>query len=287
MDALTFLLRNVEVRGHIFFNGEFCGSYAVDTSGSGRPHFHVVAKGECWLQREGEVWPRPLRAGDLVFFPRDAKHQLIPTPSDRDAFAGDGYVSLICGHYDLCSRRINPVFDALPDAVVLHAEDRPEDGWLDTLLRFMRYEALSDSQGAALVIDQLADVLLVYILRAVIADQQVSNGVLRAFADPAITRALSAMLEHPEKAWSVSSLAEVAAMSRTAFAQRFHQLLDATPLAYLSHYRMDVAKTLLRQGELSMDQVAEQVGYASTPAFAKAFKKLTGTSPGRLRREKD
>lgn len=284
MDALTLLLRNVEVRGHIFFSGDYCGDYAIDTSGNGHAHFHVVAKGECWLRLGYDVQPRPLRAGDLVVFPRDAGHQLIPHPPNRLPQIGDGFVSLICGHYEFCSKRMNPVFDALPDFVVLHAEDRPEDGWLDTLLRFMRYEAQTDSPGAGMVIDQLADVLLVYILRALIADKRLNIGLLRAFSDPAITRALSAMLEHPEKPWSVSSLAGVAAISRTAFSQRFHELLGMTPAAYLANYRMDVASGWLRQGELSMDQVAEQVGYASTAAFAKAFKKLTGQSPGKLRR---
>ena len=285
MDALSSLLHNVEVHGHIFFSGEYCGDFAIDTSGNGLAHFHVVAKGQCWLKVGDELLPRPLQTGDLVVLPHDARHQLIPFPPGQSSPPVEGYVSLICGHYEFCSQRMNPVLDALPEFIVIRAEDRPEDDWLDTLLRFMRHEAQCDALGVNLVLDRLSEVLLVFILRALITDQHTDAGFLKAFADPAVTRALYAIHEHPEASWSVSSLASIAALSRTAFAQRFHERVGMTPAAYLANYRMDKASALLRQGSLSMDAIAEQVGYSSTAAFAKAFKKLTGSSPGKMRRK--
>jgi AraC-like DNA-binding protein len=58
-----------------------------------------------------------------------------------------------------------------------------------------------------------------------------------------------------------------------------------TPLAYLTRYRMDLALNWLIQGDLSTDDIAERCGYTSSAAFAKAFKKETGRTPGMVRRE--
>jgi transcriptional regulator GlxA family with amidase domain len=101
--------------------------------------------------------------------------------------------------------------------------------------------------------------------------------------DPALARALAAMHEHPEWAWSVDSLAATAALSRTAFANRFRELAGLTPGAYLARLRMDLAREWLQAGVLSMDEIAARSGYASTAAFAKAFKQVTGVPPGQVR----
>jgi AraC-like DNA-binding protein len=83
----------------------------------------------------------------------------------------------------------------------------------------------------------------------------------------------------------VESLASAAGMSRTAFAVRFKQLVGLPPLDYLSGWRMTVARNALRKGDESMVDIAERIGYQSDTAFSAAFKRATGTSPGRFRRE--
>ena len=92
------------------------------------------------------------------------------------------------------------------------------------------------------------------------------------------------MHEHPERPWSVDSLAATAALSRTAFTNRFRELVGMTPAAYLTRLRMDQARVWLRAGLLSMDEIAVRSGYAGAAAFAKAFSKTTGQTPGQLRR---
>ena len=134
-----------------------------------------------------------------------------------------------------------------------------------------------------MVIDRLSDVLFLFILRALINRQDQSADFLRAFADPAIARALGAIHERPGDPWSLEQLAEVAALSRTAFVNRFRELVGITPAAYLAQYRMDQASSWLRQSTMTMDEIAERCGYGSTAAFAKAYKKVTGVAPGAVR----
>ena len=284
MDALSSLLQNLQPRGHIFFTGEYCGNFSIDTSGAGRANFHVIARGQCWLSMDDRLDPRPLQAGDLIMLPHDAPHALLPSaqgaqPND----SSEGFVSLICGYFEFDSNRANPVLASLPEVIVLRAEEHPEDGWLDLLLQFMKHETQREAPGMNMVIDRLSDVLFLFILRALINRQDQSADFLRAFADPAIARALGAIHERPGDPWSLEQLAEVAALSRTAFGNRFRELVGITPAAYLAQYRMDQASSWLRQSTMTMDEIAERCGYGSTAAFAKAYKKVTGVAPGAVR----
>jgi AraC-like DNA-binding protein len=286
MDALSSLLQLIRPRGHIFFSGEYCGDFAVDLSGDGRAKFHVIAGGQCWLNAEGFEEQGALRAGDFVMFPHDASLALLPHPPGHSGTEGEeGFVSLICGYYEFFSRRVNPVLAALPDVVVVREKDRLKHSHIGQLLSIMRHEAASEAAGANMAIDLLSEVLFMFVLRTLADDPARSPTFLRAFADPVTARALGVMHEHPHKPWTVASLAETAAVSRTAFSKRFHELVGITPLAYLTRYRMDLAAEWLRQGELSMEEIAERCGYNSVAAFAKAFKKETGSTPGMIRRE--
>jgi AraC-like DNA-binding protein len=73
-------------------------------------------------------------------------------------------------------------------------------------------------------------------------------------------------------------------MSRSVFCARFLRLLGLPPMQYLARWRMEAAAGLLRGGRAPVASVALEVGYESEAAFARAFKRETGTSPARWRR---
>jgi AraC-like DNA-binding protein len=81
------------------------------------------------------------------------------------------------------------------------------------------------------------------------------------------------------KPWTVESLAGSAGMSRSAFALRFKELLDQTPLDYVTEWRMQKAIQLLQKGDKKLDDIAQSVGYESNAAFSKAFKRVVGVPP--------
>ncbi len=286
MDPLSLLLQKLSVKGHIFFNGDFCGDFSVDTSGDGFAHFHVISAGHCWLKVGERLIEEPLQTGDLVLLPHDANHLLLPFhPDDKPEKPDLGFVTLICGHYEFSSKRANPILAALPDYILVRARENAGDDWLEVLLNFLRHESKSDLPGMNMVMDHLSEVLFTYILRSFMNSADKDRLFLKAFTDPAITKALNLMHDAPEKNWTVESLSSQVGLSRTAFANKFNQLVGIAPAAYLVLYRMDLATELLAQGELSMDQIAEMCGYQSTAAFAKAYKKSTGVSPGKIRKK--
>jgi AraC-like DNA-binding protein len=84
----------------------------------------------------------------------------------------------------------------------------------------------------------------------------------------------------PQDPWTVASLADTAAMSRSAFSARFTALVGEPPLRYLSRFRLARAATLLGTGRAKIKQAAARVGYESEASFSKAFKRVYGLAPG-------
>jgi AraC-like DNA-binding protein len=125
---------------------------------------------------------------------------------------------------------------------------------------------------------------LVYLLRSVCGGPECTLPWLSALEDPRLARAIDRILARPEASHSVESLAMAASMSRSAFAEAFAAAFGRTPMALVHHVRMQRAFQLLaRERSLSIDQVAERVGYASRSQFSRAFKRHHGTSPAACR----
>ena len=142
-----------------------------------------------------------------------------------------------------------------------------------------------------LLMSDRTDVLFVKTVRASLLKMSAANGTggpqswLRGLTDPRIARALAEIHRAPDQAWTLAELASGAAMSRTAFAQRFRALVGKTPVSYLATWRMQKAAYFLEMGTMSISEIAPRVGYASELAFAKAFRRLIGIPPGAYARQ--
>lgn len=81
-------------------------------------------------------------------------------------------------------------------------------------------------------------------------------------------------------------LADEVGMSRTVFAERFRRIVGASPLGYLTRWRMLLAAERLQHSTDSVAVIAASVGYESESAFSAAFKRTMGTSPREHARDK-
>lgn len=138
--------------------------------------------------------------------------------------------------------------------------------------------------GADLIVPQLVDTLLVFVVRRWLEQQPLEGaGWLGALRDPQIGRALALIHEAPGHRWTVEALALEAAMSRATFARRFATLVGESPHAYVTRWRMSLAAKLLRTTSSSAEEIATQVGYESPTAFSGAFRRHLFVSPGHYR----
>ncbi|MBK0401105.1 helix-turn-helix transcriptional regulator [Limibaculum sp. M0105] len=174
----------------------------------------------------------------------------------------------------------NPLLAALPERVEMTVETGSETA---SLLRVFAAEASEMRCGAGPVLDRLGEVIVIRLLRAEIARGAASPGLLAGLADPRLGRAIVAMHDAPERAWTVPDLAAEAALSPSRFAELFAGTVGRTPLAYLREWRMTLARQDLVRGD-RVQAVAHRYGYASAEALTRAFRKIHGECPMRIRR---
>lgn len=288
-DLLSSVLSAYNLRAGIYEHPAVCGDYQFGTSGDGHAGFHLIGSGYCYIHlRTGE--PIRLDAGDLVVLPHDDWHMLRPDekPPDergiRQARDPDGpFTSLLCGHFDFDTGRRNPILDALPDLIVIRSHEAGDR--MQHLAKLMLIEVEGHEPGHAPVLNRLADTLFVMVVRHhVFFTDADKRGLIAALADVRLRRALDAMHRQPGERWTLELLAAEAAMSRSVFAERFNEVVGTTPIEYLTRWRMVQAERMLRDPRASVTGVMEDVGYQTEAAFRKAFKRVHGYGPGRLRR---
>lgn len=286
-DLLSDVLGRLHLRAKVYALPSVCGAWQIDPSEHPGAQFHLIARGSGYLLLDNEP-PRALRAGDLCVFPRGAWHLVSSSPERSGAGSWEHrdeampYTSLICGEFEFERGTPLGLLDALPDAIVIPAEQL--DDRFGGLLRLLSDESLHVDSGSGVVLDRLADALFVMVLRHYIRRSDDKRGLLAAAADKRIAASLLAMHDQPGKPWTVAELASLAGMSRTAFSARFSALMGVSPMAYLARWRMHEAQRLFLDPRNSVSRVAEKVGYETDAAFRRAYKRITGETPGSARR---
>lgn len=203
----------------------------------------------------------------LVWLPHGRAHALFATPevelTQIEISFGDGVD--------------NPLLKALPEVICI--EQHRESTELQHFFQLMLSEAQAQRCGHHTVLNRLAEVLLVKILRHLMVTKRIETGVLGALSDPKLAKAMTAMHQSPDQPWTLSSLAHQAGMSRTGFSQGFKAIVGATPMEYLTYWRMQIARQQLQKGLLSIDEISSGLGYQSETAFRRAFRRTTGAPP--------
>ena len=156
---------------------------------------------------------------------------------------------------------------------------------LQATLRLLAVETRELRPGGEAVITRLADVLVIQAIRSWIeTDPVAQTGWLGALQDPRIGRAMSLVHRDPARPWTVATLADELAMSRSAFSARFTELVDEPAMQYVTRWRMHLALDSLRRKDATVAELADRLGYRSEAAFARAFKRLNGVAPEAVRR---
>jgi len=265
MDRLSTLLSQFGVRARLFHNGRLCGVAAYDGADP-RGHFHLLQAGSVTLQRPdgGDLL---LTRPSLIFMPRPGRHKLI---ADESAGA-----QLVCASMEFDGGASNPLSASLPDLLVLPLDELP---LLADTLRWLFGEAAAGHCGREAVLDRLFELLIILLLRHLLDHRALNTGMMAGLADVRLARSLIQMHNAPHRAWSVAELASESNMSRAAYAAHFRSVIGQTPADYLLSWRISVAQKRLREGR-PIALIADEVGYESPSALARAFRRKTGHSP--------
>jgi AraC-like DNA-binding protein len=268
------------------------GRWAVRYSVFGQPSFCAVLEGRCRLAVDGER-PLTLEAGDFLLLPATPAFtmsgggatkptridpKLTPSPTGEvrhGTRGGRPDVRLLGGYFVFDSPDSAMLVSLLPALIHVRGNER-----LSVLVRLVGEEASQRWPGRDLVLMRLVEVLLIEALRAA-PGEHAPPGLLRGLADAKLAPAIRQMHDHVSRSWTVAQLARAAALSRSAFFERFTRTVGVSPMEYLLGWRMAVAKDLLRRDDLAIGEVAEHVGYGAASTFSTAFSRHVGVPPSR------
>lgn len=275
---------------------EGAGAWRIPRSEEGRPFFCALLEGAVRLVVRGRE-PLLVSAGDSVLIPAVYDFTFCstsPAPPDRlDSVpievgpnffrlgdpAAKADVRMLVGYCTFGSTDAALLVSLLPS--LIHARG---EGRLTTLIQMAVEEACAERAARDVVLARLMEVLFIEALRS--SGPHCPCGILRGLGDDRVAAAIRHIHEQPTAPWTVAGLARTAAMSRSAFFDRFRQTVGMAPMEYLLHWRMVLAKQLLEHGQASVAEVARRVGYGSSSTFSVAFARHVGTSPSLYARQR-
>ncbi len=312
-DVLSEMLRAVRLTGSVFFNGLFSAPFRIispkrfdERTPLARLHhisiFHMVASGHCTFQtKTGEC--RDLGPGDILLMPFADAHAFwsgepkeiayvpdIVQPGSIEGmlmvdYGGGGeQTRLVCGYLESSEFLFAPVFRTLPEVLVEHAADGKISEMIASNVREIIALVDAATPGSQLMLGRLMEMLFVEVLRRHVTRlPDDSKGWFAAINDPIVGRALQLVHADPGQHWTAEGLAREAGTSRTVLAERFNALLGRPPIEYVTSWRIQLAAERLRGTDASIAKIAADVGYESEAAFNRAFKRVSGITPGRWR----
>jgi AraC-like DNA-binding protein len=303
MDPLSDVLSLLKPRSYMAGGMDVGGDLSIRFRQHDGIKCYAVVSGECWLAVEGVPDAVHLAAGDCFLLPQGRPFRLASdltlTPVDALTILegatrqggialinGGGGCCIVGGHFAFSGNHAGILLGVLPPIVHLRKEsDKAAMRWS---LERMREELLDPQPGASLVAQDLAHMMLVQALRLHLAEGSRGGvGWLFALADKQMSAAITAMHESPGDRWTLPKLAEHAGMSRSTFALKFKETVGASPMEYLTRWRMLVAADKLTNSSDPISAIALSLGYDSESAFSTAFKRVMGSSPRQYSRRQN
>jgi AraC-like DNA-binding protein len=307
MDAISHMLLTPGARCAFVLRCSLDPPWAMRIEDEAPLSVVALVRGHAYVRPDG-VEPVLLRAGDVAVI-RGPRHYLVADAVDTAAqvlirpgqvcvnLAGpdtppmsdvgvrtwgnsaNGATLMLDGTYESQTMVGRRLLEQLPELIMAPREHVPS-----TLLDYLAGQISSDEPGQDAVLDRMLDLILIAVLRWWFAEHQPrGGGWYRAYADPAVGRAMRLMQENPAIPWTVARLAGETGLSRAAFARRFTDLVGEPPMTFLTNWRLSLAADLLDEPGTTVAAVARRVGYTTPFAFSTAFKRRHQVSPQQYR----
>jgi AraC-like DNA-binding protein len=294
LDPLSDVLSLLKLRSYVSGGFDAGGDWAVQFGPHDGIKFHAVVSGECWVSVEGTPEPVKIRAGECFLLARGRAfrlasdmavepisiHALLPPVYDGriityqqggEFLSIGGYFTLAPGHADILLTMLPPLIH------IREAQDRATFRWC---VERMRQELCDPQPGGFIVAQQLATMVLVQALRLHLSDRQNDGiGWLFALGNKGMRAAINSMHEFPGRRWTLQTMAEQAAMSRTTFALKFKETVGLSPMDYLTRWRMMLAADRLTNSRDPISKIGLGLGYESEKSFSTAFKRVMNCPP--------
>ncbi len=296
-DAFSDVLRLIQLKSCVYFLRDFSTPWGMAMQAGEVAQFHAVLRGQCVVTVDGQTFQGV--AGDIFLFPKGAAHVIsdasecrpVSGPefmqslsSETPLFAdGPAATQLLCGHYEYRHDIRHPLMEELPDVIHVQSTDPAAPQDMADIIRVLVREMNGEAPGSNAVIEKLAEILLVLIIRINLPGKGSQTAFMKGLSDPRLARAIHLIHQSPELPLTLGDMAAAAGMSRSSLAFHFRVKTGTTPRAYLTLWRMCLARDFMQGQGLTVSQSAHRVGYESEVAFSRAFRRHFGISPSKVR----
>jgi AraC family transcriptional regulator len=248
----------VDMRDHVI-GVHFAGAVNLLQQRNGRPVTRLVRPGDVTITPAGE--PKRFQHGgdNMVILLKLA-------PSYVQTVAGDEYA------VDPTRFELQEVFCA-PDPELVHLGT--------AMLRGLEQERMASS----LYIDSLATRLTLHLMRHYSTANVHDERPVAKLPQHKLQRAIEYIDANLRSDLALRDIAHVLAMSPGHFAHAFREATGLSPHRYVLARRVERAKSLLCNTDLSIIDIAERIGCASHSHFTVMFHRMTGQTPRDYRRE--
>ncbi len=266
MDSLSTVLQRFSITTDVFYSGSLCQLVTYGSGEGAEGHLHFLESGRLIL--DGDNGKKiELNEPCALFFPTPQVHRLKALPSDQ--------ATIICAAVQYGAGPKNPLVKALPPRIIIKLREAKS---FATNTELLFDEMTQDRPGRKAMMNTLAEMFLINLLRHILLSGSAKQGMLAGLAHPQLCKVLEALHSDPAAAWTLEKMADLALMSRSKFAAAFKATVGQSPGEYLTVWRVEAAQSLLEK-EYSVGWVAHEVGYADASALARAFRRVTAVSP--------
>jgi AraC family transcriptional regulator, activator of mtrCDE len=294
-DTLERLIITLSVRLHAFAYCVIQSGWRLAFDAMEAVTIHYVLKGSGRIEIDGGV-SAAFAANSIVIVPARVSQKLAAPAAEAAGeaaadqnctmtddgllrfVAGDGSADLlvVCGTISASYGGALGLFDHLREPVV---EDCTGSNLIRHSFDALLEEIARPTVGTQVLTEALMKQCLIIVLRQHLGRDGVASPLLAPLRDQRLAQAVAAAVERPAAPHTVESLAAVAGMSRSAFAQAFAATYDQGPLDFVRRLRLRLAANLLTTTDLPIKVIAASIGYASRSYFSRAFKASYGTTP--------
>ena len=275
MDALSDLLKTIQLSAKIYVCRAVGGSWNMQVHYRPQGIFHTVVQGQCYMREGGSDDLVLLQAGDGVAFPTGGAHWIsdspgsqniatenvvkvagddgllllktgeiivsasdsgpwgsasrMAAPADGDSPEDDQVTILLGGTLSYDSSISHPFLESLPCFVQAKSRSTADLHRHEVLTNLLIEESFRSYPGKRIMVDHLTEVFFVQLLSVHMRKMKHSNGYMAALSDPHIGVALNLIYTETDHKWTVEALSRASAMGRTAFTQKFVDMVGGHP----------------------------------------------------------
>ncbi|MGL6244479.1 AraC family transcriptional regulator [Pseudomonas sp.] len=265
MDILSEFFERTNLQGRLFFSGRVDGMLVLDKP-PGMAFIHVISQGGIDMVQPG--LPKiSITEPSVLFCPSSCRYQLRSSTAQG--------AELICASFQLGRNALQPFPLGLKETLVFTFRELQN---LTPVIGSLLGEFQDQAPGRIKALNLLLEYIFVVLVRRSVVEQRISSGLLYALQDGRLGTVFSRIHQEPEALWTVEKLASLANMSRSKFSAYFTQIMETSPMGYVTAWRMKVAQDLLRDG-VQIKVIAASVGYSSQASFSRTFLNMIGCPP--------